>query len=212
MTNYSANLTNVWPSYLKHMTAAATYTDEYWHFNHSECRNTQIHAHKTSSTADLWHQPRLTNDIQTWSWGVRGINPAVSFVWLAVQFLKFKYQWIKRNVWDKHWPFQPSVQVYRRPCSLPPVNGHYGRLHRSTETIKRKVKLKRRCTKVGIVAPQSGGTGIKSQLVNGMPWRHSCYSSAPLGKYGDDDSTCCFPPHTLQTHHSLLSRLLEEHT
>jgi hypothetical protein len=36
------------------------------------------------------------------------------------------------------------------PCSQLPDNGHYGRLHRSTENNRGKINLKRRCKKGGI--------------------------------------------------------------
>jgi len=141
MTTYSANLIKVWPSYLRHMTAAATYAGEYLHFHHSDCRNTQNYAYKTSSTAHLWHQPRPANDVWTWSWGLRGINPSMNSVWLAVGCLKFKNQRMKRNVGQNCWLCQGSVQVNHIPCSLPPVNGHYGLLHRSKETIRKMFKI-----------------------------------------------------------------------
>jgi hypothetical protein len=38
------------PSYLTHVTAAATFTDRYWHVHPSDCRNTLIYAHSTSRT------------------------------------------------------------------------------------------------------------------------------------------------------------------
>ena len=42
MTNYSANLINLWPSYRRHMNAAATYTYEYWHFQHWMQKHTDL--------------------------------------------------------------------------------------------------------------------------------------------------------------------------
>jgi hypothetical protein len=62
---------------------------------------------------------------------------------------------------EKRWPRQPSVQVYRRPCSLPPVNGHYGRLHRSTETIKERLKWNDDARRVVLLLRNLGVLGSK---------------------------------------------------
>jgi hypothetical protein len=37
-------------SYHSHVTAAATYADQYWHLHRSDCRNTLIYAHTNSRT------------------------------------------------------------------------------------------------------------------------------------------------------------------
>jgi hypothetical protein len=58
--------------------------------------------------------------------------------------------------------FPPSLQLASSKWALWPSA-------QVNEIDQIKVKLKRRCTKVGIVAPQYGGTGIKTQLVHGMP-------------------------------------------
>jgi hypothetical protein len=38
------------PSYHSHVTAAATYADQYWHLHRADCRNTLIYAHTNSRT------------------------------------------------------------------------------------------------------------------------------------------------------------------
>jgi len=146
----------------------------------------------------MWHRPRLANHVWTWSWGLCGIKPAISSVWFRDEFLKFKNQLIKRIVGQKRWLRQRSVQVHRLPCSLPLVNGHYGRLHRSTET-NRKKRL------IWIYLPRTLVLLFRNMGISGS--KLSLYMKRqddipdfplPLLVNRDVDSTCCFPPRTLQ--------------
>jgi hypothetical protein len=136
---YGPPISELWLQLLRKQTNTGTST-------------TLIAETNTSTCTRLRAVSRLANDVWIWSWGLRGINPAISSLWLAVESLKFKNKWIERNVVQKRWHRQPSVHVHRRPCSLPPVNGHYGLPHRSTENLRREVRLKWRCMNGGIAA------------------------------------------------------------
>ena len=77
---------NLWPSYLSHVTAAATWADEYWHLHHPDCRNTMkyIRAHDLAHSPDLWHRPRLLNNTCAWSRGLYGIAPVLQDLEISI--------------------------------------------------------------------------------------------------------------------------------
>ena len=61
---------NLQPSYLSHMTAAATYADQYWHIHRSDCTDTLIYVHTTSRVLPacdicIWLQKFLFLKLET---------------------------------------------------------------------------------------------------------------------------------------------------
>jgi hypothetical protein len=75
------------PSYLSHVTVAATYPDEYRHLHRSDCRNTLIYAH----SSDLWHHNRLANVTCAFRRRLCGFNPTIPTLTIYISFALSRY-------------------------------------------------------------------------------------------------------------------------